>query len=119
MSREDSMVLNRTTQMRAVLTASIICLGILSWHWANAAGNPKRGELIFNRYCKDCHVKGEKGAPIVGDKAAWAERIKKGELLLTQHAYLGHRRMPVFGNCTECDKVDFADAVAYIISKSK
>ena len=110
---------NRTTHMRTILTAAIICLGILAWHWANAAGNPKYGKPIYNRYCKDCHETGEKGAPKLGDKAAWVERIQKGELLLTQHAYLGHRRMPIFGNCSECDRVDFADAVAYIVSKSK
>ena len=113
------MVLSRATPMRVVLTVSIISLGILSWHWANAAGNPKAGEQIFNRHCKDCHETGVKGAPKVGDKAAWAERIKQGELLLTQHAFFGHRKMPNFGNCSECDRVDFADAVAYMVSKSK
>ena len=113
------MLFSRMTHMSAILTASIICLGILSWHWANAAGNPKAGEQIFNRHCKDCHETGVKGAPKVGDKAAWAERIKQGELLLTQHAFFGHRKMPNFGNCTECDKVDFADAVSYMVDKSK
>jgi len=112
-------VFSRKTRIRAILTASIICLGILSWQWANAAGNPKYGKPIYDRYCKDCHDTGEKGAPKLGDQAAWAERIKKGQLLLTQHAYLGHRRMPVFGNCTDCDRGDFADAVAYIVGKSK
>ena len=113
------MVLSRTTPMRALLTAYIICLGILSWHWANAAGNPKAGELIYSRYCKNCHETGVKGAPKVGDKAAWAERIKKGELLLVQHAFFGHRKMPTFGNCTECSREDFADAVTYMVNKSK
>ena len=113
------MVLSRATPMRVVLTVSIISLGILSWHWANAAGNLKAGEQIFNRHCKDCHVTGVKGAPKVGDKDAWAERIKQGELLLTQHAFFGHRKMPVFGDCAECNRDDFADAVAYMVSKSK
>ena len=105
--------------MRVILTAFIICLSILSWQWANAAGNPKSGKLIFNRYCKECHVTGVKGAPKIGDKAAWADRIKQGELLLTQHAFFGHRKMPSFGNCAECKREDFADAVAYMVSKSK
>jgi cytochrome c5 len=105
--------------MRAIITAYLICLGILSLHWANAAGNPKAGEQIYNRHCKDCHETGAKGAPILGDKAAWADRIKQGELLLAQHAFFGHRKMPVFGNCAECNRGDFSDAVAYMVSKSK
>ena len=113
------MALRWTIQMRAILSALVISLGIISWQWANAAGNATAGEQIFNRHCKDCHETGVKGAPKVGDKAAWAERIKKGELLLTQHAYFGHRKMPSFGNCTECKREDFADAIAYMISKSK
>jgi cytochrome c5 len=94
-------------------------LGVLSWHWANAAGNAKAGEMTYMHYCKDCHETGVKGAPKLGDKAAWADRIKKGELLLTQHAYFGHRKMPNFGNCAECNRADFADAVSYMVSKSK
>jgi len=119
MNREDSTVLSRTTRIRAIFTAALICLGIVSWHWANAAGNPKHGERIYKHYCKDCHATGVKGAPKVGDKAAWADRITKGELLLTQHAFFGHRKMPTFGDCAECNRGDFADAVAYMISKSK
>ena len=119
MDKEDSMVLSQTTQFRVIFIAVIICLGVLSLHWANAAGNPKSGERIFNHYCKNCHATGVKGAPKVGDKAAWAERIKQGELLLTQHAFFGHRKMPAFGNCTECSREDFSDAVAYMVSKSK
>jgi cytochrome c5 len=113
------MASKRMTHTSAILTATVICLGILAWQQANAAGNAQAGEQIFNRHCKDCHETGVKGAPRVGDKAAWAERIQQGELLLTQHAFFGHRKMPTFGNCSECNKADFADAVAYMVSKSK
>ena len=105
--------------MRTIVTAYLIVLGIFLSHEANDGGNPQAGKRIFDHYCKDCHKTGAKGAPMVGDKAAWAERIKQGELLLTQHAYFGHRKMPVFGDCAECTREDFADAVAYMVSKSK
>jgi cytochrome c5 len=112
-------MLTQTAQMRAILAATLTCVGYLSWHLADAAGNAKAGKMIFDNYCKDCHVTGERGAPKVGDKAAWAARIKKGELILTEHAFYGHRKMPMFGDCSACNLVDFADAVAYMVSKSK
>jgi len=109
----------RIIHMRAILSAAITCIGLLLWHMAGAAGNPKAGEIIYDHYCNNCHTTGERGAPVVGDKAAWAERVKKGEFILTEHAFYGHRRMPEFGGCGECNLSDFANAVAYMVSQSK
>ena len=113
------MVILRMTLMRVTVTVGIACFGILSWHLADAAGNPQAGEVIFDRHCKICHETGIKGAPKIGDKAAWAERIKQGESRLVHHAFFGHRKMPMHGDCAACTIQDFADAVAYIVSRSK
>lgn len=113
------MGLVRMTLMRVAVIAGIACFGILSWQWADAAGNPQAGEVIFDRHCKSCHETGIKGAPKIGDKAAWAEHLKQGESILVQHAFFGHRKMPMHGDCAACTIQDFADAVAYIISRSK
>ena len=113
------MVLYRSNLMRLSVSLAIICLGILSWQMTDAAGNPKAGKVIYDSYCKFCHDTGLKGAPKIGDKAAWAERIKKGELKLTHNAFYGHRKMPMHGDCTTCNLQDIADAVAYMINESE
>jgi cytochrome c5 len=38
----------------------------------------KGGEEIVKEVCSTCHVPGIAGAPKIGDKAAWAPRIKEG-----------------------------------------
>jgi cytochrome c5 len=105
--------------MRLILASFVIALGLLSWHGAVAVGNANAGEFVYNKHCIECHGTGHKGAPILGDKAAWADRIKKGELLLEDHAYYGHRKMPMLGNCGSCTRQDYANAVAYMVSKVK
>jgi cytochrome c5 len=107
--------------MRSILTSTVtalvIAVGILSWHGADAAGLVKAGKFIYNKHCIECHGEGKKGAPILGDKEAWAERIKNGEQWLTNHAYFGHRKMPNLANCGSCTHQDYANAVAYMVSQ--
>lgn len=46
---------------------------------AGAAAAPAvDGEATYNTACLACHASGAGGAPIVGDVAAWANRIAKG-----------------------------------------
>ena len=107
--------------MRSILTSTItalvIAVGILPWHGADAAGLVKAGEFVYNKHCIECHGTGKKGAPTLEDKDAWVERIKKGEILLADHAFLGHRKMPNLANCSSCTQQDYANAVAYMVSK--
>lgn len=105
--------------MRVIVIVLITSLGILSWHRVDAAGDSRAGEVIYDHYCKSCHETGLKGAPKVGDRAAWAQRIKKGELRLTNHVYFGHRKMPMFGDCSACNIQDIANAVAYMVRNSE
>ena len=103
----------------STITALVIALGMLSSQGAVAAGIVKAGEFVYNKHCIECHGTGKKGAPILGDKDAWAERIKKKETLLADHAFFGHRKMPNLANCSSCTHQDYANAVAYMVSKAK
>jgi cytochrome c5 len=105
--------------MRLIQTSFVIALELLSWHEAVAAGDVKAGEVVYNQHCIDCHGTGLKGAPKLGDKDAWANRIGKGDLYLTDQAFYGHRKMPMLGNCGSCTYEDYANAVAYMVSKAK
>ena len=50
---------------------------------------PKDGKEAFESACKACHGAGVGGAPVAGDKAAWAPRIAQGKATLYQHALNG------------------------------
>ena len=45
-----------------------------------AAGVQADGAAVYNSGCMACHAAGVAGAPKVGDKEAWAERIAQGEI---------------------------------------
>ena len=42
------------------------------------AASINTGESVYNRACAGCHVSGAAGAPKLGDRAAWADRIARG-----------------------------------------
>lgn len=54
-----------------------------------AYGGTTDGKAIFGELCHACHEKGVAGAPIVGDKAAWAPRVAEGLDTLVKHAIDG------------------------------
>jgi len=78
-----------------------------------------RGRDVFEQVCSACHLRGFAGAPRIGDKTAWADRIEKGEAVLLEHASLGYRRMPPKGMCRACSRQDLADAIAYMVERSQ
>jgi cytochrome c5 len=78
-----------------------------------------RGRDVFEQVCSACHLRGFAGAPRIGDKTAWADRIEEGEAVLLEHALLGYRRMPPRGMCRSCSRQDLADAIAYMVERSQ
>lgn len=105
--------------MKDIIASLILVAGMLSPNLASAGVDAKAGEAVFNHACKFCHGVGRMGAPRIGDKAAWSERIKQGESRLTDHAFLGYRNMPARGDCDTCSDQDIVNAVAYMVNQSK
>lgn len=83
---------------------------------ANAAGG---GEATYNTACVACHGAGIAGAPKLGDKAAWAPRIAKGNDALYTTALKGKGAMPPKGGNTALKDADVKAAVDFMVSKSK
>lgn len=90
---------------------------------ANAAGNDNKGKTVFDGTCVACHGSGVAGAPKVGDKAAWKDRIAKGKSTLYQHALKGFQGksgyMPPKGGNAGLADADVEAAVDYMVSKAK
>ncbi len=86
-----------------------------------AASGPRSGEEVFNAACTACHSTGAAGAPKLGDKAAWADRIAKGMDALHQSGLNGvpGTGMIAKGGCMNCSDEEVMAAVDYMVEHSK
>lgn len=81
------------------------------------------GAAIFNGGCAACHATGVAGAPKVGDKAAWAERVAQDRETTYGHAINGFQGksgvMPPKGGFTNLSDDEIKAAVDYMIKSSQ
>jgi cytochrome c5 len=90
---------------------------------APPAGAGAQGKTTYETVCVACHGSGIAGAPKVGDKAAWANRISQGMDKLYEHAIKGFQgksgmMMPPKGGSDRPD-ADIKAAVDYMVGQSK
>lgn len=83
---------------------------------ASAAADGKR---VFGMVCTACHSTGVAGAPKLGDKAAWAPRLKQGLDGLLHSALKGKNAMPPKGGNTSLSDAEVRAAVEYMVSQAK
>ncbi len=104
----ETSVLNRIKPVGEVILAE-----------ANAPKGNMSGEQVYQRVCKTCHEGGLAGAPKIGDKAAWAPRIKQNIDQLYAHAIKGtDKGMPPKGGNPDLAEVDVQRGVVYMANKS-
>ena len=84
----------------------------------NAPRVYKTGEQVYTAVCAACHAAGVAGAPKVGDKAAWAPRIKEGMDAVHNFALKGKGVMPPKGGYAGPD-ADVIAAADYMVNASK
>ena len=85
-----------------------------------AAGKPDlvAGEKVYNATCVACHGSGVLNAPKIGDKAAWAPRIKQGTPTLYKHALEGFKMMPAKGGNAALKDKEVESAVDFMVAKA-
>ncbi|MGE5467765.1 MAG: c-type cytochrome [Ignavibacteria bacterium] len=81
------------------------------------AGNERSGEQIAKSVCFKCHQTGEKGAPKLSDKAAWAQRGSKGLDALTASVIHGHGNMPARGGMADMTDAEVKNAIAFLFKQ--
>jgi len=86
---------------------------------AAAAPGKADGKSTYDTVCMACHGTGAAGAPKLGDKAAWAPRIKQGAGVLHDHALKGKGAMPPKGGNMALSDDAVKAAVDYMVSASK
>jgi cytochrome c5 len=82
---------------------------------AAAAGG---GEALYKQACSVCHAAGVANAPKLGDKAAWAPRLKTGMPALVASVVNGKGAMPPKGGST-ASEADIRAAVEFMASAAK
>jgi len=97
-------------------------VGQVTFAEASAPAGSKTGEQVFQAVCRACHEAGIAGAPKVGDKAAWAPVIKKGQATLVQHAINGFQEsgkvMPPKGGMSDLADIEVERAVVFMANQS-
>lgn len=83
-----------------------------------AAAGSGAGEALYKQACVACHVAGVAGAPKLGDKAAWAPRIKTGLDAMVASVIKGKGAMPPRGASAGSD-ADIRAAVEYMVNAAK
>jgi cytochrome c5 len=86
---------------------------------ASQAGGAADGKKVYDSTCTACHAAGVANAPKLGDKAAWAPRIKQGMDALVQSAAKGKGAMPPKGGNASLSDADLRAAIEYMVSQAK
>ena len=86
---------------------------------APAKAGEADGKKVFDSTCTACHATGVAGAPKLGDKAAWAPRIKQGMDTLLQSALKGKGTMPPKGGNASLSDAEVRAAIEFMVSQAK
>ena len=100
-----------------VASAATVANGVIP------AAKAADGKATYDKACMACHAAGVAGAPKLGDKAAWKERIAQGNDTLYTHAIKGFQGkkgfMPAKGGNAALKDDAVKAAVDFMVSKSK
>ena len=86
---------------------------------AAAAPAANAGKALYESACMACHAAGVANAPKLGDKAAWAPRVKTGMDTLYTSVIKGKGAMPPKGTAMAASDADIKAAVDYMVAAAK
>jgi cytochrome c5 len=81
-----------------------------------AAPPERTGSEVVRAQCAKCHEAGTANAPRIGDKAAWAPRLKLGLDALVYTAIRGHGGMPPRGGKADLTDGELRAAILYLFN---
>jgi cytochrome c5 len=77
------------------------------------------GKAVYDKICFACHAQSVAGSPKLGDKAAWAPRIKQGMDTLVQSVIKGKGAMPPKAGNPALTDAEIRSAIDFMVSQSK
>jgi cytochrome c5 len=94
--------------------------------WVEPAGKPayagkdapvaRTGKFLVESQCGKCHQTGANGAPRIGDRDAWVQRLKRGMDDVVRSAFNGHGPMPAKGGLSDVTINELRAAVTYMFN---
>jgi cytochrome c5 len=84
-----------------------------------AAAAAADGKAVYDKVCHVCHAAGVAGAPKLGDKEAWAPRIKQGMNTLVQSVTNGKGAMPPKAGMPSLTDAELRAGVEFMVSQGK
>jgi cytochrome c5 len=119
-----SLVLNRPSADPAALAPEAVAkrlqpVGRVEFVGSGAAvSGPRSGEEIVKSSCLACHQTGVANAPKIGDKAAWAPRLKTGLNGMLAVAVKGKGAMPPRGGVADLSDFELSRAIVAMANQS-
>src|SRR5262245_3814017 len=77
------------------------------------------GKAVYDKVCFACHLQSVAGSPKLGDKEAWAPRVKTGTDALVQSVVKGKGAMPPKAGNPSLSDGEIRAAVEFMVSQSK
>jgi cytochrome c5 len=77
------------------------------------------GKVVYDKVCFACHQQSVAGSPKLGDKEAWAPRIKTGTGAMVQSVIKGKGAMPPKAGNPSLSDAEIHAAVEFMVSQSK
>jgi cytochrome c5 len=111
--------LSFASKARRLITV-VVCSSLMlaAAQAASAQGRERGGKEIVESVCAICHRTGVSGAPIIGDRKAWAKRASQGLTSLTGVALKGVRKMPPHGGNLNLTDTEIERAITYMVNQS-
>lgn len=100
----------------AVVVAALIAASALT---ATPGAAAVDGGVIYAQTCAQCHANGLAGAPKVGDKAAWNQRLALGRDSMLVTVLKGKGAMPAKGGNASLSDAEARAAMDYLLSRVK
>ena len=102
----------------ATAAAAAILLSIATGNVFAAERGDRTGREVVDALCVSCHGTGEKGAPKIGDRKAWAKLEKKGLTGLARTALRGYGDMPHHGGNPDLTDTEVERAITHMVNQS-
>jgi cytochrome c5 len=80
----------------------------------STAAKERTGEQVVQMQCRKCHEAGTGGAPRIGDRDAWIQRLKTGLDNTVRSAIKGHGGMPARGGLADLTDSEVKNAILYM-----
>lgn len=101
----------------------LVFVAVLSACLATVAlADTVKGQGVYMNFCATCHDSGLAGAPKIGDKAAWTDRVSKGSAAVIENAIKGFQGnsgfMPAKGGNSALTDEEVSFAVLYMLEMS-